>query len=48
MRELKSAVEPSGSILVFNAPFEKSRMKECAEILPEYQPWVAAVNQADC
>jgi hypothetical protein len=45
MRELKSAVEPSGSILVFNAPFEKSRMKECAEIFPEYQPWVAAVNQ---
>ena len=45
MRELKSAVEPSGTILVFNAPFEKSRMKECAEILPEYQPWVAAVNK---
>ena len=48
MRQLKSAVEPSGSIVVFNAAFEKSRMKECAEVLPEYESWVAAVNQADC
>ena len=45
MRQLKSAVEPSGSIVVFNAPFEKGRMKECAELLPEYKSWVAAVNQ---
>jgi hypothetical protein len=44
MRQLKSAVEPSGSIVVFNAPFEKGRMKECAELLPEYKSWVAAVN----
>ena len=46
MRQLKSAVEPVGSILVFNAPFEKSRMKECAEILPEYKPWVAGGEAA--
>jgi len=45
MRHLKSSVEPSGSIVVFNAPFEKSRMKECAELLPEYKSWVSAVNQ---
>ena len=44
MRQLKSAVEPDGSIVVFNAPFEKGRMKECAELLPEYKSWVAAVN----
>src|SRR5208337_3049614 len=44
MRHLKAAVEPSGSIVVFNAPFEKSRMKECAEVLPQYKSWVAAVN----
>ena len=44
MRQLKSAVEPSGSIVVFNAPFEKSRMKECAEVLPQYKSWVAGVN----
>ncbi len=33
MRQLKSVVEPSGSIVAFNAPFEKSRMAECAEML---------------
>ncbi|MGO9586477.1 MAG: DUF2779 domain-containing protein [Limisphaerales bacterium] len=44
MRQLKSAVEPDGSIVVFNAPFEKARMKECAEVLPQYKSWVAAVN----
>jgi hypothetical protein len=45
MRRLKSAIEGSGSIVVFNAPFEKGRMKECAELLPEYKSWVAAVNE---
>jgi len=44
MRRLKSSIEPSGSIVVFNAPFEKSRMKECSELLPEYKSWVSAVN----
>jgi CRISPR/Cas system-associated exonuclease Cas4 (RecB family) len=44
MRQLKSAIEPAGSILVFNASFEKGRMRECANLLPEYKPWVAAVN----
>ena len=44
MHELKSAVEPLGSIVVFNATFEKSRLKECAEFLPEYESWVKAVN----
>ena len=44
MRQLKSSIEPSGSIVVFNAPFEKGRMKECAELLPEYKSWVSAVN----
>lgn len=44
MRQLKSSVELSGSIVVFNASFEKGRMRECAEALPEYASWVAAVN----
>ncbi len=40
MRVLSSSVEPSGSIVVFNASFEKSRMQECAAVLPQYAPWV--------
>jgi hypothetical protein len=31
--------------VVFNAAFEKSRMEECAVLLPEYEPWVSSVNQ---
>jgi hypothetical protein len=45
MQELRKAIEPSGSIVVFNASFEKSRMKECADLLPEYESWVNGVNQ---
>jgi hypothetical protein len=44
MRQLKSAIEPCGSIVVFNASFEKTRLKECAEILPQHGKWVATVN----
>lgn len=44
MRELKSSVEPSGSIVVFHASFEKLRLKECAEVLSEYASWVTAIN----
>lgn len=43
MRHLKSAVESSGSIVVFNASFEKGRLKECAEVLLEFASWVVAV-----
>lgn len=44
MRELRAAIESDGSIVVFNASFEKSRLKECAKVLPEYASWVTAVN----
>lgn len=44
MRELKAAIESRGSILVFNASFEKSRLKECAAFLPKYENWVTGLN----
>ena len=44
MRQLNSAVEPSGSIVVFNASFEKSRLRECADAFPEYADWVERVT----
>ena len=44
MRQLQAAIEPVGSILVFNASFEKSRLKECAALLPEYESWVKVAN----
>jgi len=45
MRRLQSAVEPHGSIVVFNAAFEKQRLTECAEALPEHGEWVAAIKR---
>lgn len=44
MRQLESAIEPVGSILVFNASFEKGRLKECAEALPQYRYLVEGVT----
>jgi hypothetical protein len=44
MLQLKASVWPVGSIVVFNATFERQRLKECAELLPEYEKWVDAVN----
>jgi hypothetical protein len=44
MRQLKTAVESKGTILAFNASFEKARLRKCAELMPKYQTWVAAVN----
>jgi hypothetical protein len=44
VRRLQLAVEPSGSIVVFNAAFEKGRLREIAEVLPEYECLVEAVT----
>jgi hypothetical protein len=44
MRQLKLAIESSGSIVVFNASFEKGRLNDCAENFPEYRKWVSDVN----
>lgn len=44
MRHCKQAIEPTGSIMVFNATFEKQRLKECAKLLPEYERWVSVLN----
>jgi hypothetical protein len=43
MRQLKLAIEPIGSIVVFSASFEKGRLREMAEVMPEYANWVEAV-----
>jgi len=42
---LKRDVGPKGSILVYYAAFEKSRLKELAGAFPEYQEWVGNINQ---
>jgi hypothetical protein len=44
LAELKQNIGPKGSILVYYAAFEKSRLKELAGAFPEYQEWVESIN----
>ena len=43
MEKLIEVVPDDGKIVAYNASFEKSRIKECAEYLPQFQPWVDSV-----
>jgi len=44
LAQLKQNIGPKGSILVYYAAFEKSRLKEMAAAFPEYQEWVDSIN----
>lgn len=43
MRRLPKLLERKGSVVVYNQTFEASRLRECAEFLPEYEARVASV-----
>jgi len=45
LAELKQDIGPKGSILVYYAAFEKSRLKELSGAFPEYQEWVDSINE---
>ena len=45
LAELKQDIGPKGSILVYYAAFEKSRLKELAGAFPEYQEWIDSINE---
>lgn len=44
MLRLREALPETGSVVTYNASFEKKRLKECAELLPEFKPWVSKVT----
>jgi hypothetical protein len=44
LTQLKQDIGPKGTILVYYAAFEKSRLKELAGAFPEYQDWVESIN----
>ena len=44
MQQLRDVLGSRGSVVVYNAPFEVGRLRETAQFLPEYQPWVDAVE----
>ena len=45
LAQLKQDIGPKGSILVYYAAFEKSRLKELAGAFPEYHAWVNSINE---
>jgi hypothetical protein len=45
MRRLRECIRDKGSIVVYNAAFEKSRLRECAEFLPEHAAWVRRIER---
>ena len=40
MQHLVKNLPATGSVVTYNASFETSRLEECCELLPEYQPWL--------
>lgn len=44
LESLVDELGDSGTILVYNASFEKSRLKECVSIFPKYKGWLENVR----
>jgi hypothetical protein len=44
MLKLRDAVSRTGSIVAYNAPFELGRLKECCAAMPNFSPWLKAVE----
>jgi hypothetical protein len=40
MRQLRTALPDTGSVVAYNASFETSRLQECSDLLPEFKPWL--------
>lgn len=45
LRRLREMVETDGSIVTYNATFEKSRLRECAEAFPEAAGWIGRLER---
>lgn len=45
MERLRWAMNDEGSVVVFNAAFEKGVLTRCAELFPEHKSWVESVKR---
>jgi len=43
MEALVNAVEPSGSVIAYNAGFERGVLAGCAQVLPQHAAWVGSL-----
>jgi hypothetical protein len=44
MLRLRETIGNKGSVVAYNAEFEKGRMQECCEAMPNFSPWLAQVE----
>jgi hypothetical protein len=44
LQRLRDWLPDAGSIVVYNAAFELDRLKECCQLNPDFQPWLANVE----
>jgi hypothetical protein len=44
MERLRAVLGDHGSVIVYNAQFEKGVLTRCAERIPEFEPWVSSVK----
>jgi hypothetical protein len=45
LRQLKTLLGNSGSIIAYNATFEKTTLRHASEAYTEYQDWVASIEE---
>jgi hypothetical protein len=45
MTKLKEVMDTKGSVIAYNAGFEMRILKQCAEVLPEYESWVESIEE---
>jgi hypothetical protein len=45
MWRLRDVLPSEGSVVVFNAAFESTRLKECCELMPDFRPWVESIQR---
>ena len=45
LKQLKALLGKSGSVIAYNATFEKTTLRHASEAYPEYQGWVTSVEE---
>jgi len=45
LKQLKTLMGNSGSVIAYNATFEKTTLRHASEAYPEYQSWVASLEE---
>jgi hypothetical protein len=45
MRRLRDALPETGSVVVYNASFERNCLKACCDLLPDFRPWFKKVER---